>query len=62
MKCKHGKTINNQASTLGLAHEHKCVHMIFKGASIKSKTNFCSCRQFVKKNPTIKGKIEPLNF
>ncbi len=46
---------------LGVAHEHKCAHMIFKGASIKSKTNSSHVGDLPKR-PTTRRKIEPLDF
>ncbi len=36
--------VNNQTDAFKLAHERRHAHMISKGTSIRSKTNFCSCR------------------
>ncbi len=37
---------DNQAPTLGLAHERRHVHMISKGEFVRSEANFCLCKQF----------------
>ncbi len=36
---------NNQAPTLGLAHEQRHAYMIFDGTSTRNETNFSSCEQ-----------------
>jgi hypothetical protein len=39
----------NQMLAFRPTHEQRCARMIFEGVSIRSKTNFCLCKQFAKK-------------